>query len=65
MPTNAPNVEPGAEALECATRIRAAIEIDYESLLRSVAVLVSKTERRRHWPEVMDISSEILQAGSV
>jgi RNA polymerase sigma factor (sigma-70 family) len=61
MPTKPPNARPGAEGLECAARIRAAIEDDYQSLLRSVAVLVSKSERRRHWPDVIDIASEILQ----
>ena len=61
MPKSPPNAESGAEALECAARIRAAIEDDYESLLRSVAVLVSKTERHRCWPDVKEIASEILQ----
>jgi RNA polymerase sigma factor (sigma-70 family) len=62
MPTNPPNAELGAEPLECAARISAAIEDNYELLLRSVAVLVAKTERGRHWPEVTEIAAEVLQA---
>jgi RNA polymerase sigma factor (sigma-70 family) len=40
--------------------VRAAIEEGHESLLRSVAVIVAKTEKRLRWPEVMELASEIL-----
>jgi DNA-directed RNA polymerase specialized sigma24 family protein len=46
--------------LDRATRIRAVIAEEHEALLRSVAVLVAKTEPRLRWPEVMDKASEIL-----
>jgi RNA polymerase sigma factor (sigma-70 family) len=49
------------EELECAVRIRAAIKEEHEPLLRSIAVLVCKTERDLRWPEVMEIASETLQ----
>ena len=45
MPTNSSNAELESGALECAVRIRAAIEEEHEPLLRSIAVLVAKTER--------------------
>ena len=60
MPRNSSNAEMESEELECAVRIRAAIEEEHEPLLRSVAVLVAKTERGLRWPEVMEIASEIL-----
>src|SRR5262249_58217820 len=46
--------------LDRATRIRAVIAEEHEALLRSVAVLIAKTEPRLRWPEVMDKASEIL-----
>ena len=46
--------------LDRATRIRAVIAEEHEALLRSVAVLIAKTEPRLCWPEVMDKASEIL-----
>ncbi len=60
MPGNSPNAELEPVTLECVVRIRAAIEQEHEPLLRSVAVLVAKTERGLRWPEVMDIASEVL-----
>jgi RNA polymerase sigma factor (sigma-70 family) len=48
-------------AAEGAARLRATIEKEYEPLLRSVALLVLKTEGPLRWPEVMEIASEILQ----
>jgi RNA polymerase sigma factor (sigma-70 family) len=42
-------------------RIRAAIEEGHESMLRSIAVLVAKTDRDLRWPEVREIASELLQ----
>jgi DNA-directed RNA polymerase specialized sigma24 family protein len=60
MPRNSSNAELESAALECAARIRAVIEEDHEALLRSVAVLVAKTERRLRWAEVMEIASEVL-----
>jgi len=60
MPRNSSYAEPESEALECAARIRAAIEDEHDTLLRSVALLVAKTERSLRWFEVMEIASEIL-----
>jgi RNA polymerase sigma factor (sigma-70 family) len=60
MPGNSANSRPQADALECAARLRAAIDKGHASLLRSVALLVAKTERNRRWPEVMDLAAEIL-----
>jgi RNA polymerase sigma factor (sigma-70 family) len=60
MPKSSCNAVPDSEAVDCAARIRAAIEEEHEPLLRSVAVLVAKAERRLRWPEVMEIASEAL-----
>ena len=59
MPGNSSKAELESEELECTERIRAAIEEEHEPLLRSIAVLVAKTERGYRWPEVMEIASEI------
>ena len=45
---------------KCAARIRAAVEEEHEPLLRTVAVLVAKSDRRLRWHEVMEIAPEIL-----
>ena len=55
------NAERESEVLQRDVRIRAAIKEDHELLLRSIAVLVSKSRRGLHWPEVMEIASETLQ----
>jgi RNA polymerase sigma factor (sigma-70 family) len=60
MPRNSPDAELDSEELECAVRIRAAIEEEHVTLLRSIAVLVAKTWRDLRWPEVMETASEIL-----
>jgi RNA polymerase sigma factor (sigma-70 family) len=60
MPGNSSNSERESEALERAARVRAAIEDGHGTLLRSVAVLVAKTEKRLRWSEVMEVASEIL-----
>jgi DNA-directed RNA polymerase specialized sigma24 family protein len=60
MRTNSLNAGRESVALDRATRIRAAIAEEHEALLRSVAVLIAKTEPRLRWPEVMDKASEIL-----
>ena len=60
MPRNSSDAGPESEALDCARRIRAAIEEEHEVLLRSVAVLVARTERQLRWPEVLEVASEIL-----
>jgi RNA polymerase sigma factor (sigma-70 family) len=60
MPRNSSTSQPESGALECAARVRAAIEEAHEPLLRSVAVLVARTEKRLRWPEVMELASEIL-----
>jgi RNA polymerase sigma factor (sigma-70 family) len=60
MPGNGSNAEPESWALERAARIRAAVEEAHEPLLRSLAVLVAKTERHLAWSAVMEIASELL-----
>jgi len=49
------------ETRERAARLRAAIEEGHEPLLRTVAVLVARSDPRRRWPEVMEVASEVLQ----
>ena len=60
MSRNSSNAERESEELECTVRIRDAIAAEYEPLLRSIAVLISRTGRDLHWPEVMEMASEIL-----
>ena len=60
MLTNSLNADQESVTLDRATRIRAVIAEEHEALLRSVAVLIAKTEPRLRWPEVMDKASEIL-----
>jgi RNA polymerase sigma factor (sigma-70 family) len=60
MLRNPARSQPESEAVQATARVRAAIEAGHESLLRSVALLVAKTETRRRWPEVMELASEIL-----
>src|SRR3954452_1252453 len=60
MLTNPLNADQESVTLDRATRIRAVIAEEHESLLRSVAVLIARTEPRLRWPEVMDKASEIL-----
>jgi RNA polymerase sigma factor (sigma-70 family) len=60
LPGNPFKVEAESEALAGADRIRAAIEEDHNALLRTVAVLVAKTDRRLGWPEVIETASDVL-----
>ena len=60
MPGTSSNAELESQDLKCTVRIRAAIEEEHQRLLRSVAVLVAKTERGLRWPEVMEMATEIL-----
>jgi RNA polymerase sigma factor (sigma-70 family) len=60
MSRNAANSALESEAQACAARLRAAIEKEHEPLLRSVALLVAKTDKRLRWPEVMDLAAEVL-----
>jgi RNA polymerase sigma factor (sigma-70 family) len=60
MPRNSSNSEAESEGLECAARIRAAIEAAHETLLRSIAVLVARTEKRLRWSDVLELAAEIL-----
>jgi DNA-directed RNA polymerase specialized sigma24 family protein len=60
MLTNSSNSDQESVTLERATRIRAVIAEEHEALLRSVAVLIARTEPRLRWPEVMDRASELL-----
>jgi RNA polymerase sigma factor (sigma-70 family) len=58
MPRNS-NAEADTQVAS-AERIREAIQEDHEALLRSVAVLVARSERRLAWPEVVDLATEVL-----
>jgi DNA-directed RNA polymerase specialized sigma24 family protein len=60
MLTNALKADKKSVTGDRATRIRAVIAEEHGALLRSVAVLIAKTEPRLGWPEVMDKASEIL-----
>jgi DNA-directed RNA polymerase specialized sigma24 family protein len=60
MLTNSLSADQESVALTGAARIRAAIAEEHEALLRSIAVLVTKMDRRLPWPEVMDTAAEIL-----
>ena len=60
IPQNSSTSEAESGSLERAARVRAAVEEGHEALLRSVAVLVAKTEQRLRWPEVMERASEVL-----
>jgi RNA polymerase sigma factor (sigma-70 family) len=60
MPTDSSKVEPGPEATDPAAPVRAALEAYHERLLRSVAVMVSKTEPHLPWAGVMDLAREVL-----
>lgn len=61
MPADSSNAVPDAATPPAAARIRAAIEEEYESLLRSVAVLVARSNRHLPWAQVMEVASEVLQ----
>jgi RNA polymerase sigma factor (sigma-70 family) len=52
--------EPKRQTGAGAAQLRAAIDADHEALLRSVAVLVSRSQARRRWPEVLDLAAEVL-----
>jgi RNA polymerase sigma factor (sigma-70 family) len=52
--------DPGLHGGIGAAELRAAIDADHEALLKSVAVLVSRSGLRRRWPEVLDLAAEVL-----
>jgi RNA polymerase sigma factor (sigma-70 family) len=52
--------EPESQTGAGAAQLRAAIAANPETLLYSVAVLVSRSEPRRPWPEVLDLAAEVL-----
>ena len=60
MLRNSSNAERESVERECTARIRAAIENEHDSLLRSVAILVAKSRRHLRWPEVREIATEVL-----
>ena len=60
MPRNSSNAERDSEERACTVGTREAIQEGHEPLLRSIAVLVSKTGRDLRWPQVMEIASEVL-----
>jgi RNA polymerase sigma factor (sigma-70 family) len=43
-----------------AAQLRQAIDAGHEALLQSVAVLVSRSQPGRGWPEVLDLAAEVL-----
>jgi RNA polymerase sigma factor (sigma-70 family) len=60
MPGNLFNAKPRTEMLDSGTQIRAAVEQDHEALLRTVAILVARSDGRLRWSEVMDTAAELL-----
>jgi len=52
--------EPESQTGTGAAQLRAAIAANPETLLYSVAVLVSRSQPRRPWPEVLDLAAEVL-----
>jgi RNA polymerase sigma factor (sigma-70 family) len=60
MAVNSSNVKPGAEAPGRAERISSAVDREYEPLLRSVAVMVARSDVRLRWAAVMDLAREVL-----
>ena len=59
MCTSSLNREPDTETSRRAAQIRAAIEAEHQPLLRSVAMMVAKTQRHLRWPDVLEIAAEI------
>ena len=57
---NLSNVKTDCEVPSGAERIRTAVAEHHAPLLRTVAVLVAKSDRRLRWSEVMDIAAEVL-----
>jgi RNA polymerase sigma-70 factor (ECF subfamily) len=60
MPRKPSSSDPECEPRECAARIRAAVEREHALLLRSVALLVARTEKGLAWLEVLERASEVL-----
>ena len=56
MTWNGSHEQPRSEALDKAALIRFAVEQDHESLLRSVTVLVAKSDRQLRWPAVLELA---------
>ncbi len=54
------NAETDARARSNAAQIRAAVAESHAALLRTLTVLVAKSDRRVRWAEAMDIACEVL-----
>ena len=57
---NLGNAETDAMAQANAAQIRAAVAESHGPLLRTIAVLVAKSDRRVRWAQAMDIACEVL-----
>src|SRR5262245_2274684 len=60
MAVNSSNIKPGAQAPERTEQISSAVDREYESLLRSVAVHVHHGDTRIPWHAVMDLARDVL-----
>ena len=60
MPLDPSNAAPKHNSQSCAALLRAGITAEHDSLLRSIALFISKTERRLHWNEALEMAAEIL-----
>src|SRR5438067_9431053 len=60
MPMDPSNVPPEPEAAGRAARIRQVVTERHDQLLRSVAIMVSKSEQSLRWNEVLDLAHEVL-----
>jgi RNA polymerase sigma factor (sigma-70 family) len=60
MPKNSSNGDAESAAATRAARIRSAVKQEHEQMLRSVAMLVAKTDHHLRWSDVMERAHEIL-----
>ena len=64
MPMDPPTVVPEPEAADRAALIRQAVTERHDQLLRSVAIMVSKSEQNLRWAEVLDLAQEVLDTAA-
>jgi RNA polymerase sigma factor (sigma-70 family) len=60
MASSSSNIKPGVEAPGRAERINSAVDREYESLLRSVAVMVHRGDASLRWAAVLDLARDVL-----
>jgi RNA polymerase sigma factor (sigma-70 family) len=60
MLSNLGNAEADSRAQANAAHIRAAVAENHGPLLRTIAVLVAKSDRRLRWPAALDVAAEVL-----